>query len=328
MNNFTLLISSDYAKDVTQEIKKAKQRIYSLTMVITDDESTKELVAATKQAARQVEANIVIDAFTYSELGGAFSLRKRQKKPSLAAIKMLNDFTAAGAKTHILGNQPKVNPFSGVTHIKWVVIDNFVYCFGGINLYKKGIKNTDYMFKIRDKELADILIGEQKKIVECDKHNVPYSGLEKKLPFGNILIDSGKRHSSVIYERACYLADQSKEIVFVSQYCPTGELANYLKTIPSKIYFNPPKIASSLNSKVLIKANMLKTGLRTMYQKGAYIHAKFIIFTLKNGKKVALTGSHNFAYGGVVLGTKEVALETTDEKIIRQLEDFLQNHII
>ena len=44
-------------------------------------------------------------------------------------------------------------------------------------------------------------------------------------------------------------------------------------------------------------------------------------------KKVAITGSHNFVSGGVFLGTREVALETTNKKIIIQLERFFKEHV-
>ena len=52
-----------------------------------------------------------------------------------------------------------------------------------------------------------------------------------------------------------------------------------------------------------------------------------MIFTLEDGSKVAITGSHNFAYTGVLLGTREIALETSDPKIIGQLEKFIDKEV-
>jgi cardiolipin synthase len=49
---------------------------------------------------------------------------------------------------------------------------------------------------------------------------------------------------------------------------------------------------------------------------------------MKDGTKRAISGSHNFAYTGVLLGTREVALETADPTIIRQLETFLDEEVI
>jgi len=52
-----------------------------------------------------------------------------------------------------------------------------------------------------------------------------------------------------------------------------------------------------------------------------------MIFTMPDGRKIAVTGSHNFVYGGVLLGTREIALETDDKKVIRQLERFFDSYV-
>ena len=48
---------------------------------------------------------------------------------------------------------------------------------------------------------------------------------------------------------------------------------------------------------------------------------------MKDGSKVAITGSHNFAYTGVLLGTREIALETADPQVISELERFIANEV-
>ena len=73
---------------------------------------------------------------------------------------------------------------------------------------------------------------------------------------------------------------------------------------------------------------MLVSGLSTAYTRKRYLHAKCMIFTMSDGTKVALTGSHNFAYSAVLLGTREVALETKDRAVIAQLESFLTSHVL
>ena len=72
---------------------------------------------------------------------------------------------------------------------------------------------------------------------------------------------------------------------------------------------------------------MFTSGFKTLYKKKPYIHAKFIIFTMKDGSKVAISGSHNFAYTGVLLGTREIAIETTNKDFIGQLESFYKKYI-
>ena len=111
------------------------------------------------------------------------------------------------------------------------------------------------------------------------------------------------------------LAKAAKRITYVSQYCPTGRLSAYLKKADSRLYFNPWRTAKLPNS-VIIRFGELFSGLASSYTRSTYLHAKFIIFDMPDGTRVALTGSHNFPRGGMWVGTREIALETTDKHII------------
>ena len=130
----------------------------------------------------------------------------------------------------------------------------------------------------------------------------------------------------MIYERAVELAKQSKSILFVSQYCPTGKLAKILRSKKAVIYYNQPKNTHRW-TKLMLRFSRLTTGLKSKYKKPTYLHAKFIVFTMESGSKVALTGSHNFSYTGVRFGTREVELETKDKHVISQLEEFFKTDI-
>jgi cardiolipin synthase len=78
---------------------------------------------------------------------------------------------------------------------------------------------------------------------------------------------------------------------------------------------------------VLIRTSMLVNRTATRYRRKQYLHAKCIVFYLKNGKRVAITGSHNFVWGGVMLGTREIALQTKSPHVIEQIEDFFHTHV-
>lgn len=327
MTNFNLLAAKNYIDDLVAVVDAAQHTVYITNLVITDDEATHNLIEALKRAThRGVKVAIAADLFTYSELGGAFSPFKRWHAASRASAKMARSFQRIGANFTWLGGNYKFNPFAGLTHIKWSVVDDTVYCFGGVNLYQFGIEHTDFMLKTKDKNLAQTLAEQQKAIVAADTSPTSYQGFCEAFDFGTVYIDSGKRGQSMIYDRVCELADQSKDILFVSQYCPSGKLVGLLRHHSARIYFNPPNIPR-FPSNLLIWWRMRRTKLSTLYKQHNYLHSKFIIFTLESGEKVAITGSHNFDYAGVALGTREVALETQDPKIITQLEDFFQDYI-
>ena len=70
---------------------------------------------------------------------------------------------------------------------------------------------------------------------------------------------------------------------------------------------------------------MLITGNKTLYKKSRYLHAKFMLFYMPDGRKIALTGSHNLSNAGVMLGTREIALQTESPEVVRQLEAFVKD---
>ena len=95
----------------------------------------------------------------------------------------------------------------------------------------------------------------------------------------------------------------------------------------------PPQMmtfASSLRMSRSLGNSLLGTltaKQQTLYTRQTYLHAKFILFTMPDKSQVAISGSHNFMYGSGAIGTKEVAIETSDPHLIKQLTKFYRQHI-
>jgi cardiolipin synthase A/B len=321
-----LILPQDYVKNATAQIRKAKVRVALLTMVLVHDSATDELLDALCEAAeRGVEVNVAADSFTYTDFQGSYIPTTYRNKRVRDALDMQKRFRAAGATFHWLGRLSMV-AFVGRTHIKWCVIDDTVYSFGGVNLDRPSIENTDYMFTVENEELASRIVAEQERIIKADRSGHAYRSHRFGDDDNMVLIDGGFLGDSIIYRRACYWAARATHVTLVSQYCPTGKLSRLLKKVDSDLYFNHWTNAGLLN-RFVIRIGMATSKHSTSYHRRPYLHAKFIIFTLPDGKKVAITGSHNFVSGGVLLGTREVALETTNKKIIAQLERFFKEHV-
>ncbi|HET6622474.1 MAG TPA: phospholipase D-like domain-containing protein [Candidatus Saccharimonadales bacterium] len=319
-----LLLPEQYIDEAIKSINQAKSQVHILTMSIIDEPGSDRLLDAARQAAKRgIDVSIAADTFTYTEPQKGSRVGDRL----IAAQAMQRRLEKAGAKFHWLG-RTSFFAAAGRTHSKWCVVDDTVYSFGGVNLNNPGIvKWTDFMVKIDDANLAFFLRAEQERVIKADRAGHPY----RSHLFGNdkdkVLIDGGFIGDSIIYRRSCYWAKRSKEVLLVSQYCPTGRLSRLIKRVDrAQLYFNHWTNAGLLNRWV-IRSGMLLSKHDTAYYRRPYLHAKFIIFTLKDGKKVAITGSHNFVFGGVMLGTREVALETTDKRIIKQLEKFQTDHL-
>ncbi len=316
----------EYVEALTRDIASARERIVLFSHIIAYDESTHKLVAALCEAAeRGVEVDVAGDVFTYGILGGWKVVPLKPNERIRALKTMVKKFKKSGVRYRWIG---QFGPFlfAGRSHVKWCVIDEKVYGFGGINLYAKGLQEVDYMLKNIDAALGDHITKEHARIARADRQGRFYKSYRFDCMDGSVLIDGGRMGDSIIYRRACQLAEKATEIVFVSQYCPTGKLGKLMREKDAKLYFSHWQQANGMN-RLLIRSSMATTGYRTMYARPTYIHAKFIIYTMPDGSKVALTGSHNFVRGGVVLGTREINLETSEPHIISELEEFLREHI-
>jgi len=321
-----LLLPTDYVSDATKAIAHAKHRVSFLCMLVTDDAATDGLIDALCDAAqRGVQVDVAADVFTYGELSGHFIPTSYYSKKARATTLMTKQFGENGVNFNWLGRFTNT-PITGRTHIKWCVVDDTIYSFGGVNLYEEGIKNSDYMFKIVDSNLALTLSEEYARLVKADSGHYAYRSRSIHANAGIVHIDGGLPLDSVIYRRACALAKEATDILFVSQYSATGKLSRLLKKKHSRLYFNTGRNTSFIN-KVVIGLSVLLTGNKTLYKRNVYLHAKFMIFDMPDGHRIALTGSHNFVHGGVILGTREVALETDNKLIIAQLEEFWKNHV-
>lgn len=323
----SLLLPREYVTEATELIRQAKTRVSFISMVLADDASTNSLIDALADAAhRGLEVHVAGDMFTYTELSGQFIPSHYYSKKVRSTTRMTRKLTEAGVRFHWLGRLD-MTTFSGRTHSKWCVVDDTVFSFGGVNLYEKALQNTDYMLKVVDPELASNLVREHQRIVRADKDRMTYKSHSLKVDEDSrILFDAGLFGDSLIYSRVCALTREASHVVLVSQYCPTGKLSKLLKQTSSTLYFNPWQHATGFNA-FIIRLGMALTKQVTHYTRPEYLHAKCMLFTMKDGSRVAITGSHNFVHGGALLGTREIALETRDPQIIRQLEQFITTHV-
>lgn len=322
-----LLDAVSYVADLTARVSTAKRRVVVTSMIINDDPSTNALIIALMDAARRgVDVNVMFDTFTFREFGGYFNPLRRLKKRSREAIDTMKRLQVAGATVTLLGKNVVINPFAGVTHIKWSVVDSDCYAFGGVNLYHEGVHGaTDYMIRTEDPALADDIVTQHTAL---QKNPYPiFKGYRGQSSIGSWFVDSGIRHESLIYSRALALTKKAESVLYVSQYSPSGPLANILQQKKNvECYFNTP-LNAPFPTSLMLWFDQKITGINSQYRHKKYLHAKFMIFTMPGGKKVALTGSHNFSFKGVVFGTREVALESDNPVIIEQIEDFFGEYI-
>ncbi len=323
----TLMRPKTYLRDLIRHINKAQHRVYLLALVIADEDETRTLMTALEQAAqRGVKVSVASDmVFTYRELGVA-GRKKHYVRTQLARMRsMRSKLQAQGANVTWLG-QHGITLYSRRTHAKWSIVDNTVYTFGGVNLYSVGVENLDYMFRIEDTSLADHLASQQDMFVRENKSGRAQPSHDFGLGDNVALIDGGMIGDSIIYRHARRLASKAVHIIYVSQYAPTGKLGKIIQSRRHELYYNPAAKVEFFGRSLIHWMEFLR-GFRSLYTRRPYIHAKFMIFTMADGERVAITGSHNFLAGNAIAGAREIALETRDPAVITQLETFLDKYI-
>jgi cardiolipin synthase len=321
-----LMVAQHYIADATALIRTAKHRVYLMALTIADGRETDALIHALVGAARRgVEVHLAADVFTYADAAGAFLPRRYQSKRRRASSALAQKVTEAGGTFTWLGKERGLI-FRGRTHSKFCVVDDVAYSFGGVNLDDQGATNVDYMLRVADSRVADDLVAVYRRVQQMNTAERGHRSMALKYGKDQVLVDGGLVGDSIIYRRALKYAHRAQRVLLISQYCPTGELGDVIKSKPHEFYFNPPANASFFNH-VLIRTSMIMNRTSTKYRNKQYLHAKCIVFYLKGGKRVAITGSHNFVYGGVMLGTREIALQTKNPAVIDQIENFFFTHV-
>ena len=322
-----LLDAPIYQTSLTKAISKANSRIVLASMIFLREPAIDAIFLVLEQALRRgVAVTIVIDAynkFLFTEdtnLLKLGALRQRAKE-TYAYLRQLQEL--GGTVIHVSKINHKL--FKDRFHTKFSVIDNTVYFAGGVNMSAVSFVNIDYMIETKNSPaLGDALIANLMRIVTDGKADNESYRIDKQ---NTLFMDGGRQHQSLIYNRAIELAEKAVRIIYVSQYCPSGALAKALKDKDTTYYYNRTRqLATPFWIDQALSHQKYK--IKNNYLKKDYLHAKCILYEFANGQKVLLSGSHNFNYRGVQFGTQEIALESTDTKLWKQIYTFVQTKVV
>lgn len=338
------LKSDDFIKDLQLELCKPIEEIVFIYFKIIYGNYFKKiypLLLIALDLGAKVE--IYVDG-VFSKLNlvnGIFLLpvfgksKLKQKKAQIFLSKAFTNLQQKGAKIHYF-NIPDsfiskyVLPFAGRDHRKFIYIKkddgSKISYFGSCNLDQGGL--NDFMIKNVDSDLSEILLKENLEIWEKPRLN------DKVIKLSDseiLMIDSGKKFQSTIYNTAIKRIKQAKQrIIFVSQLPPEPHLlfefvrarlrgVNVDVIIPAYSHNHVsgfPYIIVFLFAKLicyLFKINLI-------YTSSGFTHAKILIYDER-----VLLGSHNLSYVGVAAGTLELSLDTDNRELLKASIDFVNN---
>lgn len=335
--NFSVLNGFELIHDVVLEAKRAQNRVVVQNMANYTGHPENLLFHALKGSAlRGIPTSLTTDWF--SKMVAHDGLPRYANGLPIGDGKLLRDLTqqsdqdlyerlAASGVDIRFTNPPKgkyeqLNPFSGRSHIKFIVIDDIAY-LGGVNMHDSSFKGVDFMVKIKDKQLADILIDRVSKHEPQDYCVVLNNG-------DTLLVDSGKKGESIILDAAVGLIDNSEESVRNhSFFTPDGKLVESLidaekrevdvqVAIPEEI--SGLKYVADFVNRLAMKIKGQHLRIRKF--KGD-AHVKMLIID----DRLAMFGSHNLMGSGVKMGTAEIAYLTSNPIVVANLRRFSEDLI-
>jgi phosphatidylserine/phosphatidylglycerophosphate/cardiolipin synthase-like enzyme len=329
----------DFLEDFLDEAKKAKHSIYLQSMNFEAGgvlgKIEKVLIEALNRGVRvNINHDWVAKVFVQGDLpllpSPSSKRRHVGEKLHRESQELEANLKAHGA-TIITTNTPnpftKLLPMVGRNHIKMYIVDEKIAWMGGVNLFDDAFNNIDIMIRFEDEKIVNRLT-KQFFMVNSLQSPVDYS--LRLTDTERLFVDSGKKGSSIIYQEALEQVDRAKEsIVFMSQFVPDGQLLRHLLqatkrgvkvdvmiSYPQSVLFRtyPTKLTY-----LYFKHAIRKNPYITVTHKSKNVHAKIIIV---DGIK-ALVGSHNYTYSGVLFGTEEIMIETTNEALVEDIGKFV-----
>lgn len=310
-----LVDARQFAARLAIDIEQATRRIYLQTMELDDKGAMRQVFDA---LAHAVQRGVAVSV--------AFDKRVNIVKRPRAYRRLQRYFRDTGIEPVYLGDiKTGHSPVSGRSHGKGYVCDDIVYFGGGINLTGHSFECYDYMFRLESAGLAavyDKIFAES--LPGADKRDHSHWLSAKS----TLLVDGGSKKHSLILDTALELAADAQKVWYLSQLSPAGRLARRYRPLDVVYKYNRTRSAKSTHSKVVIPVDSTTSRTRNCYKGSCYIHGKCIVVERSNGSLVALTGSHNFATPGIRVGTKEIALLTTNQELCQRLLKYVQTTVV
>jgi cardiolipin synthase len=332
---YTVLRGEDLIRDVSYETARAKHFIWAQCMDYEPGDVTDRFTSIfSKAAERGLDAKLNIDYYPLLMTDGDFNYlpifnkekAAERKRRILTRIQAIHNLRDMNVDIHLL-NKPglleSIIPTKGRNHIKIIIVDNFAWV-GGINFHDFNFLCDDFMVKLTGKHLIAYLkqlymhMHDNQPIVDI----TTYFNKDAKL-----MLDSGKPGKSVILDEAIKLVNTAcTSVDFSSAFFPDGNMLSALYEVTRRgvrvravvPQFETVKGISRLvdiSSELLMKIENKKI---PVFFNNRKMHSKFIIVD----NATVIFGSHNFSQRGVTMGTAELAVESTNPSLVRNIRDF------
>lgn len=339
MSTPQIFMPHDFLDDFLKEASQAKHSIYLQSMNFEAGEVLTRIEKVLLEAlSRGVRVNInhdwVSEVFVQGELSllPSSSAKKRLvgkelHKKSQTIEKNLREHGATIIVTNSPNTPNHLLPMVRRNHIKLYIVDEKVAWMGGVNLFDEAFEKVDIMIRFEERKVVEGLV---RQFFMVNQLRSPVDYKLQLTPSETLFVDTGKLSSSIIYTEAMSKIDKANNhIIFMSQFVPDGPLLQRLLKATKRgvkvDVITSPKTNSLFASYptrftyLYFKFILPKYTLLTLTHLEKNVHAKIITVD----STCAMVGSHNYTYSGVLFGTEEIMMQTTDKDLVKRIEDFI-----
>jgi cardiolipin synthase len=338
---FSFYTAADYRRQLLAHIKKTRAGDRLLLMSMTFEPTEPDIAAVMAEveaaAARGVQVTLAVDAHSFliqmNHLPGPLWTRKRMPnrmpatyRHKLQILERINAYPTGHADIINIPQRRLSLPISGRSHIKAAIVNDKIF-IGGCNL--QGSKFIDLMVGWQSAADAEKLYAVLNQVIHGGHTSRALAGIDRVFSIGqetNLLIDSGARRQSRIFDEALNLIDAAEDwLVITCQYFPNSITAQHLvraarRGVKVEVIYTHPKhhgVIGGFGQRVSIFRE------RTRVPKSLFAHALDKTDPMLHAKLIAcdkgvMIGSHNYVRAGVILGTAEIALKSSDEAMARE----------
>jgi phosphatidylserine/phosphatidylglycerophosphate/cardiolipin synthase-like enzyme len=339
---FQFITNREYFDELIVSLRATKRgdRVLLMSMLLEPTEPEIAVIMREMEhaASRGVRVSLAVDAHSFlvnapTHMPGPLWARRSLPKNvpkifrhKLRILESINNYPTGNADIINLPRSSVSVPIAGRSHIKTAIINDRIF-LGGCNL---GFTHfIDVMISWHDRQSADSLYQILLDIIGSKHSGRAMSWHDKNVSVtqnASIFIDSGRRGQSEIFKEALALIDSARDwLIITGQYFPNAVTAGHLlkaakRGVKVEVIYSHPKhqgLIGGLGQQVSILRERTRLPKvlfeNALSRNDPMLHAKLIA-----SDAGVMIGSHNYVRAGVMLGTAEIALKSSDEKLARE----------
>ena len=339
--NFTLYSRREYYDELIERVESSQKGDHINLMSMGFEPQTptidRLMHALCHAAARGARVSLAVDAKSFMQAKGALpgplltgiTLTVISRRPYGQMFRRLEELRVSGGEYFILNRPTRgyTNPYGDRSHIKLALVNDRVY-IPSSNLNHDN--HLDLVVAWNDLATAAWLRGIYHKIIDTGNVRTALHGIDQSHVINDamtLLVDSGVKRQSAIYQQAIALIDEAKEHLYMTcQYFPGGHTGQALlqahkRGVRVEIDFSPPSAhGKQLLGQIAYNQREILRLPPAFFAGRMPRHAHLLHAKLLASESAAMVGSHNYVTQGVTMGTAEIALVVRDADFAKAAE--------